>query len=112
MKLSDILNKTETYATDEDRARCNDNGIVTVAKHELQEIDTYIRKKQIDGTYKYVWNDIFVAKLITSIETGEYQSFGSEQRKIAEEYVIFLINGIQPNTPEYIIPLDTIIGTI
>ena len=112
MKLSDILNKTETYATAEDRARCNDNGIVTVAKHELQEIDTYIRKKQIDGTYRYVWNDIFIAKLIRSIETGEYVDFGSEQRKIAEEYVIFLINGIQPSTPEYITSLDTKIGTI
>lgn len=112
MRLTDILQKTESYDTYGDRARCNSNGTITATKEALQENDTFIKRKQIDGTYKYYWNDTFINKLINSLATGEYDNFGVTEKTIAENYVKFVVDGQWAEMPEYIIPLDTWIGEI
>ena len=109
MRLTDILPKTESYNTYWDRARCNANGIVTVAKSALQNKDTYIKTKLVDGTYEYTWNSEFIGMIIATLESGKYSTFGKEERKIVDEYIQY-INGTLVTVPEYIYELDKKLG--
>ena len=109
MKLTDIIKTVERYEDGVDAALCNTNGVVRGTKIILQNNETYIRTKRIDGSHKYTWSERFIELLISTLESGEYASFGKEERKIVDEYTQY-INGTLTVVPEYILELDKKLG--
>jgi hypothetical protein len=93
-------------------ARCNSNILVSNVIDVFQENEPYISYDIVGGGKKYVFNGRYIEKLLLSFETLIYEAMSIQERTLAEQYVLFLQNGITSNPSEIVLALDEHLGSL
>ena len=89
---------------------CSRTNGISSAKALFKEGTPYTKTKLIDGTDKYVWDEQFVEKVISALETGEIPSLSSKEQQVLDGYISMINNGVTVGTKAEVLALDKKLG--
>ena len=89
---------------------CSRTSGVKAAKQLFQEGIPYTRVKLIQGGYKYIWEQVFVQKVIDALESTEIPSLSAKEQHILTEYIQLINYGVTAETSEAVLDLDRELG--
>lgn len=92
---------------------CSSTNSTATARQLFQETIPYTKIRLVNGGYKYMWDERFIDKVVSTLGTGEYPSTSAKELKVLEEYLAYVEDGyVVGVTQDYILALDTRLGEI
>jgi hypothetical protein len=93
-------------------SRVSQNDMLRISRSLIHEVESYYKEETILGLPIYIWNQEFIAMVQKSILENKISNFSKVQRKLFDQYVVLITNGVTASTSADAIALKTYIDSL
>ena len=91
--------------------QCSKTNGIESSRQLFKEAIPYTKTRLVNGSYKYIWDEQFLEKVVSTLSTGEYPSTSQKELNVLDEYLTYVKDGyVAGVTPDYILALDAKLG--
>lgn len=91
-------------------SRVTSNDMLRIGRGLMHASEAYYREEDLLGNGIYTWNEEFVKKIQQSLAENKIANFSKVQRRLFNEYIVVITDGITGNESEAVLALDTYLG--